>query len=141
MSEEFANYFGEKITNIRARIEEKLADQVCLDGVQSDHEEAENFTHGLKEFTPIGADMLYDMLKNMTNKQSSLDPIPTWLVKECKQELEPTLLYIVNKSMYEGVFPLSAKHAVVRPILKKHDADVDILQKYRPVSNLSFISK
>ena len=141
MSEEFANYFGEKITNIRARIEEKLADQVCLDGVQSDHEEAENFTNGLKEFTPIGADMLYDMLKNMTNKQSSLDPIPTWLVKECKQELEPTLLYIVNTSMYEGVFPLSAKHAVVRPILKKHDADVDILQNYRPVSNLSFISK
>ena len=81
MSEEFGKYFVEKITNIRSRIEYKIEDQVFLEGVQSEHKEAEQFTNGLKEFSPIAADMLYDILKNMSNKQSSLDPIPTWLVK------------------------------------------------------------
>ncbi|KAI0223362.1 putative RNA-directed DNA polymerase from transposon BS [Lamellibrachia satsuma] len=37
--------------------------------------------------------------------------------------------------------PAVIKHAVVSPLLKKSDLDPEILSNYRPISNLSFISK
>jgi len=37
--------------------------------------------------------------------------------------------------------PISHKHAVVRPRLKKQNLDPDDVKSYRPVSNLSYLSK
>ena len=39
------------------------------------------------------------------------------------------------------MFPKSLKTALIRPLLKKTGLDSDILKNYRPVSNLTFISK
>ena len=39
------------------------------------------------------------------------------------------------------MFPKSLKTALIRPLLKKTGLDSDILKKFRPVSNLTFISK
>ena len=47
---------------------------------------------------------------------------------------------MVNISLESGHFPLAWKEALVRPILKKNGLDT-VLKNYRPVSNLSFISK
>jgi hypothetical protein len=43
--------------------------------------------------------------------------------------------------MGSGIFPLSHKHAIVYPRLKKPTLDADCLNSYRPISNLSFVSK
>jgi len=51
----------------------------------------------------------------------------------------PTLL--LNKSLDTGCFPTEFKQAVVRPLLKKNRLDNRELKNFRPVSNLSFISK
>jgi hypothetical protein len=40
-----------------------------------------------------------------------------------------------------GYFPESFKHAIITPLLKKDHLDPDQLNNYRPVSNLSFLSK
>ena len=48
---------------------------------------------------------------------------------------------IINDSLTTGVVPSHFKHADVTPLIKKPDADAEILKNYRPVSNLSFISK
>jgi len=60
----------------------------------------------------------------------------------CGQNL-PTLLLtaMVNALLCEGHLPVSQKKAVVTPLLKKSSSDVDDLKNYRPVSNLSFVSK
>ena len=50
-------------------------------------------------------------------------------------------MLIVNKSYESGFFPKDFKCAVIKPTLKKNDADKDILKEYRPVSNLSAVSK
>ena len=39
------------------------------------------------------------------------------------------------------MIPKSLKTALIRPLLKKTGLDSDILKNYRPVSNLTFISK
>ena len=48
---------------------------------------------------------------------------------------------IVNYSLQEGSFPSCFKTAHVTPLLKKAGLDKNILKNYRPVSNLSYISK
>ena len=49
--------------------------------------------------------------------------------------------YYIIAALYYGVFPDSMKCAIVRATLKKPNLDSDILNNYRPISNLSFLSK
>ena len=53
----------------------------------------------------------------------------------------PAITRITNASLDEGVMPKSLKHAIVRPLLKKPPLDKDTLSSYRPVSNLTQLSK
>ena len=74
------------------------------------------------------------------NKQCYLDPMPTWLVKECVNELLPLITEIVNASLKLGNVPEPLKHVIIRPLLKKLGLELE-KNNYIPVSNLSFISK
>ena len=48
---------------------------------------------------------------------------------------------ITNTSLDEEVMTRPLKHAIVCPSLKKPSLDKEILNKYRPVSNLTQLSK
>ena len=47
----------------------------------------------------------------------------------------------MNSSLENGDFPDTLKTALVKPLLKKSSLNPDIFKHYRPVSNLSFLSK
>ena len=51
------------------------------------------------------------------------------------------LLFIVNSSLENGKFPSRCKVALVKPTIKSKSADPDNLASFRPVSNISFLSK
>ena len=70
-----------------------------------------------------------NIIKLSPAKSCELDPLPTWLLKECIAELVPTITDIVNMSLCDSL------------MIKKTGLDSDILKNYRPVSNLIFISK
>ena len=53
----------------------------------------------------------------------------------------PVLTNIVNTSLTTGIYPSIYKTAIVKPLLKKPTLDPNELNNYRPVSNLSFLSK
>ena len=53
----------------------------------------------------------------------------------------PYLTAMVNASLREGSLPESQKRAVVTPLFKKPSLDAQDMRNYRPVSNLSFVSK
>ena len=53
----------------------------------------------------------------------------------------PFIALLCNKSLAVGCFPSDFKRAVVRPLLKKGGLDTSQMKNYRPVSNLSFLSK
>jgi len=55
--------------------------------------------------------------------------------------LSQFMALLFNKSLASGCFPSEFKHAVVRPLLKKSELDVCDMKNYRPVSNLSLLSK
>ena len=48
---------------------------------------------------------------------------------------------MVNASLALSKFPTEHKHAVVTPMLKKPSLDPAQLSNYRPISNLTFVSK
>lgn len=58
-----------------------------------------------------------------------------------KSWLSPFVALLFNKSLASGCFPQDFKNAVVIPRLKKDSLDTSQMKNYRPVSNLSFISK
>ena len=64
-----------------------------------------------------------------------------WLFEHCLPELNELVLIIVNQSLSSGCFPSSLKSAIIRPSLKKVGLDPDVLKNYRPISNLTFLSK
>ena len=51
------------------------------------------------------------------------------------------ILCIVNLWFSSGVFPTPCKFSIIFPLIKKQGLDPEILKNYRPVANLSFISK
>ena len=51
------------------------------------------------------------------------------------------MVAIINSSFTEGSFSVSEKRGLVRPHLKKVGLDVEDLANYRPVTNLSYLSK
>ena len=71
----------------------------------------------------------------------SLDPVPTRFLLDDLETFLPFITHIVNVSLETGVFPDTFKNAYVRPLLKKPTLDSNVLKNYRPVSNLSFLSK
>ena len=81
------------------------------------------------------------LIMKSKSTSSDLDPFPNSLLKDCLEVLIEPITSIINKSLQEGVFPDQFKKAYIRPLLKKKTVDRNELKNYRPVSNLSFISK
>ena len=70
------------------------------------------------------------------------DPFPISDGIECADidNLLQVYLVIVNLSILARTFPESEKHAILKPVLKG-SLDPQSLSLYRPISNLSFVSK
>ena len=69
-----------------------------------------------------------------------LDPFPTSIVIDSDVWLD-WLVHIVYISLSTGIYPEPLKTAIVKPLLKKPTLDCTSLKKFRPVSNIAFMSK
>jgi len=81
------------------------------------------------------------MVRALPDKQCSTDPMPTRLLKENVALLAPFLSQLFCWSLQHGVVPTTMKSAYITPILKKTDMDPADTKSYRPISNLSVLSK
>ena len=98
-------------------------------------------TPTLDFFRPTTPSEVSKIIMGSPDMQCSSDPSPTWLVKQLCPVLSGTMASICNVSFVAGVLPLSQKHAIVRPRLKKPTLNLDDLNSYQPISNLSFLLK
>ena len=69
------------------------------------------------------------------------DPLPTRLLKNNVDVLAPFLVELYNRSLSTGVVPAAFKAAYVTPLPKKADMDPADVKSYRPIFNLSVLSK
>ena len=95
----------------------------------------------LTVFTQVTQDEIAKIISKSPTKSCLLDPLPTFLIKECMDILLPLITKLVNCSLSERLLPNGLKKAVVTPLIKKASLPVEDLKNYRPVSGLSFISK
>ncbi|CAB4043417.1 Hypothetical predicted protein, partial [Paramuricea clavata] len=73
------------------------------------------------------------------SKASGPDQIPGRILKECANEIAPSLTQIINLSLRIGMLPKEWKWANVVPVFKR--GDVENVTNYRPISLLSVVEK
>ena len=135
LANEMANFFVEKISNIRSKFK-VCTNEDCQDCVPVMDLQVPSFS----SFQVITEEEARIIIMSLAKKSSALDPIPTPLVVKCIDVLLPVITKMINISLDSGHFPSSWREALVLPTLKKTGLDT-VFKNYRPVSNLSFISK
>jgi len=126
----FAEFFKKKIDDIRSSTANLPASQV-----------GSRATSTLASFRPFTEAEIRRIITKSPPKSSSLDPVPTFLLLEFIDLLLPFVTRLVNTSLLAGRLLVSQRHVTVTPLLKKSGLDAANMANYRPVSNLSFMSK
>ena len=127
-SDELNDYFVSKIETIRSEFDPVINndcyafDEVC-------------FEVEFRTFRILEPREVRKMIMS-AKKTRMLDPLPTFLVKECVDELLTPITNIINGSLRSSVMPYSLKHALVTPRLKKPTLPVEP-KSFRTVSNQS----
>ena len=127
----FASFFSNKISKIR--------DTFSTSG--SFNDAPDSVPPAFNTFMPVTEDEVHKCISESPTKSCSLDPIPTFLLKDCLDILLPSITKLVNYSLIEGSFPNSFKKVVVTPLIKKASLPRNDLKNYRPGSGVCFLSK
>ena len=93
-----------------------------------------------KRFRPVSTEELLLTIKSMRPTTFRMDPCNTKCLLKFTDTILDTLMKIVNLSITQGIFLPEWKLATVQPLIKSTKLDTS-LQNYRPISNLTFISK
>uniref|UniRef100_A0A3Q1J4G7 Reverse transcriptase domain-containing protein n=2 Tax=Anabas testudineus TaxID=64144 RepID=A0A3Q1J4G7_ANATE len=133
-SEDFMNFFNNKIVNIRQKIQALKPDNLVDAG-----DELTSADQYLDYFTPLEENELISLISSAKSSTCTFDPIPTHFLKQIVPEIIEPLLTIINSSLSCGYVPKCL--SVIKPLIKKPDLDPCQLSNYRPISNLPFISK
>ncbi len=134
LAKNFALFFNAKIAKIHTHLENSVA-------AGEMRSETPLYDSKFSEFRVVTIDELVKIMTKAPIKSCQLDPIPADIFKHSVATLALTITDIVNKSFQSGIMPDILKEAMVLPLLKKPQLDVDDLNNYRPVSNLPYISK
>ena len=128
LAEEFADYFLDKVE----KISDKLVDY-------PKYQPKELHAPELNDFRLLSADEILEVLYGLETKQCKLDIFPVVLLKKIALYIKEELSIIVNMSL-RGEFLDDWKTACVKPLIKSINLDHK-KESFRPVSNLSFVSK
>jgi hypothetical protein len=80
-------------------------------------------------------------IHQLPDKSSAADPIFVSVLKQIAVQIAPFLTKLFNRSLITGHFPPIYKSAFITPLIKKAGMDVSDCRSYRPISNLSVVSK
>uniref|UniRef100_A0AAY4AM17 Reverse transcriptase domain-containing protein n=2 Tax=Denticeps clupeoides TaxID=299321 RepID=A0AAY4AM17_9TELE len=131
-SEDFATFFTEKVADISKQF--SPPNPRPRPAVTSE-------TRNLSSFTPLFESDVSTLLQSSHPTTCSLDPIPSHLLQSIQPTILSALTHVLNSSLTTGTFPTAFKQAVITPLLKKPTLNPSLLDSYRPVSNLPFLSK
>ena len=132
LAESFSDFFFEKTSKIRKAIEDTPESNALLPPAMHCDASFERFEQ--TNVTEVAK------LLSLTAKSCALDPVPIWILKECTNVV-PILTQILNQSISEATVPPQLKTALVTPVHKKPSLECEDLNNFRPVSNLSLVSK
>src|SRR5208282_4844109 len=137
LCDDFVNFFNEKLKKIAGDIRGRL------------HSAPAYYRQLTRRQVPLCLDVLAEatvdevlgLIAAMPLKTSMMDYLPVSLLKSSAEVMAPLIARLANLSFSSGVFPSSLKHDRITPLLKKPELDKSDLTSYRPITNLSTISK
>ena len=139
LSERLAAYFKGKITRLSGN---QVSTQTQPRPPRSNGSDCCLVTESLRGYELATVAEIGKLCLSTGSKLSPRSDILTGaLLKSNVNILAPVLTRIVNSSLASSTVPAAMKHAVVIPLLKKPGLDADNLASYRPISQLSFVSK
>ncbi|XP_060554994.1 uncharacterized protein LOC132715902 [Ruditapes philippinarum] len=138
LAQDFSDFFENKIEKIRSDIASK---NECNTTNESNSTQIQKPKETFSEFEVITEEQVLKLISKSSTKSCELDPIPTWLLKECKLEVSPYLTHMFNLSFYTADVPPRNKTSIIRPLLKKDNLDQEIMKNFRPVANETYDSK
>ena len=129
LPDKFADFFFNKIRKIR--------EQFCNESMQKTyHRDCTSFD----AFWPLDREEILNIIKKMNPTTSIMDPCNMGFLLKFKEIIVDAITTITNQSPSTGEFLDDWKVAAVRPLIK--DANIRTeFKNYRPISNLSFLSK
>jgi len=127
----FAAFFARKVEDVRASTAGHLTPVGHVLGC----------TCRMSSFRPCSQAEVRRTIMKSPVKSCSLDPVPTFLLREFVDSLLPFVTCMVNASLRQGRLPKSQCHAIVVPVLKKPGLNTADMANFRPVSNVTFMSK
>ena len=131
-ADEAHRFFDDKVAGVRA----------STDDAPPSTYSTQPTTCQLADFSRLSTDDVITAVHRLPDKQCQLN-VPTWMLK-CNIDLlalAPFLTELFNRSLALGSVPDVFKAAFITPTLKKSDADAADITQYRPISNLSVLSK
>ena len=135
LTNRFNTYFSDKISMICKDLESTLDTNSCDSFIYD-----ANCTTELTEFNQLSLTQVKKILTALLSKSHGSDPITTTLLIEILPSVIDFITAIVNQSLQEGDMLDNTKESLIKPLLKK--ANLDLLDiNFRPISNVSFISK
>jgi len=132
----FCQFFVDKVRRIRDNISAALQSSAHRTFVVRQH-----FGSQPSSFEPVTTDEVQKLLSGMPSKSSPLDVLPFSPLKSCTHVFPPAIARLANLSLQTGKFPTRYKRTQVLPLLKKAGLDNSQPANYRPISNLSTVSK
>ena len=102
---------------------EKITDPFPDDTVVTQTTDQSKVSGALSTFKEINKEDIIRLVEKCPNKQCTLDPIPTLLLKSAIDVIAPTICLIVNSSLQSGYMLNLHKRAIVTPLIKKANSD------------------
>ena len=133
LANKFITYFNDEISNISKDLE-----KAPISTSQTPQDIFNKFDgEVLNSFTEVSEDDIRKIIHSSWTKSWALDPIPTWLLKKCEDELIPVLTSIVNTSLSCAAFPKKLKGHFGHPWSRKSY----LMQKFSRTTDWSPICK
>ena len=129
--ETFNKFFADKVAAVRSATDGATEPSYTHIGVDS----------SLSSFVRLTPTDVITAINQLPDKSSAADPIPVPVLKQIAVQVAPFLAELFNRSLITGQFPGIYKSAFITPLIKKAGMDVSDCHSYRPISNLSVISK
>jgi hypothetical protein len=133
LAEKFLKEFESKIENARASLPSN-------DNSDFFHSFPQVEPHFFSSFSLVSEKKIKRIISSMKPTSCELDPIPTYVLLKCREALIPAITLIVNRCLIDGMSS-ELKSSIIKPLFKKGKLHPDEFSSYRPVSNLSFLSK
>ena len=129
---QFNDYLFDKISKIRIELDNTPVDVVVPPLPME-------IGSVLSEFQQVTFEQFEDIYNRCNITSCPLDPVD--YRKVSPDFLKPFFREVINSTFVSSIFPMSEKRGIIFPLLKSPELDYELFSSYRPITNVSYLSK